>query len=255
MKQFADYHAPTALADALGVLAEKGAATRIIAGGTDVMVRVKRGMIPEEETTLLSVHELPELGEITVEGGVLSIGAATTATDLIRDPLVEEHVPILAVVADRLASAQIRNLATVGGNLANASPAGDLINPLLLLDAAFEAVTDDDSVLGYLLRYLRYAMAAIAGIFLGPLLFVKLGTQHCPHCSVPIRPQSIDAIVADTAETSPQDSPETDERWALCPPMAAVAPLPEPGPVVWRGNDALLRSALSGTRSHRALRR
>jgi CO/xanthine dehydrogenase FAD-binding subunit len=69
------------------------------------------------------------------ENGVLVVGAATTASDLIRDSAVAECAPILAHVADRVASAQIRNVATVGGNLVNASPAGDLINPLLLLDA------------------------------------------------------------------------------------------------------------------------
>jgi carbon-monoxide dehydrogenase medium subunit len=69
------------------------------------------------------------------DNGEFVVGAATTAADLIVDRAVAEHAPILARVADRLASAQVRNLATVGGNVANASPAGDLINPLLLLDA------------------------------------------------------------------------------------------------------------------------
>ncbi|MEN8150609.1 MAG: xanthine dehydrogenase family protein subunit M [Planctomycetota bacterium] len=135
MKKFSAYHAPTTVDEVLSLLAEKGPVTRVVAGGTDVMVRAKRNLIPADETTLLSVHQIPELVGVTVDGGVMTIGAATTATDLIRDLLVAEHVPILATVADRLASAQIRNLATIGGNLANASPAGDLINPLLLLDA------------------------------------------------------------------------------------------------------------------------
>lgn len=136
MKVFSDYHAPTTLDDALGLLADFGPSTRIIAGGTDVMVRVKRGMIPAEQTTLLSVHLVPEMVGVSVDDGVMTIGAVTTATDLVLDPLVSEHTPILAEVADRIASAQIRNLATIGGNLANASPAGDLISPLLLLDAS-----------------------------------------------------------------------------------------------------------------------
>jgi xanthine dehydrogenase FAD-binding subunit len=135
-RPFPEFRAPASVAEVLEVLEEKGPAARVLAGGTDVMVRVRRGMIPPEQTTLLSLHRATELRGVRVDGSHLVIGAATTATDLVHDGLVREHAPILATVADRLASAQIRNRATVGGNLANASPAGDLINPLLLLDAA-----------------------------------------------------------------------------------------------------------------------
>lgn len=135
MKVLADYCAPTRLAEALEILDRLGAAARVVAGGTDVMVRLGRGLIPATETTLLSVHRLPELAGVREEAGRIVLGAAVTAAEIVRDPLLREKAPILPAVADRLASAQVREMATIGGNLANASPAGDLINPLLLLDA------------------------------------------------------------------------------------------------------------------------
>jgi len=132
---FTEFHAPRTLDEALEILRDNGAATCVLAGGTDVMVRIRRGVVPAERTTLLSVHRIAGIRGCRREDGELVVGAATTAADLGREPLVTECAPILAHVADRLASAQVRNAATIGGNLANASPAGDLINPLLLLDA------------------------------------------------------------------------------------------------------------------------
>ena len=135
VKSFAEFHAPTTLDEALRILKEKGATALVLAGGTDVMVRIRRGLVPAERTTLLGVGRIAALRGCRRENGEIVIGAATTASELVRDPVVAEGAPILARVADRLASDQIRNVATLGGNVANASPAGDLINPLLLLDA------------------------------------------------------------------------------------------------------------------------
>lgn len=143
MRPFEEYRAPGTLDEALGILSDKGAAACVLAGGTDVMVRLRRGELPAGQTTLVSLHRIDGLRGCRREGAELVIGAATTASDLIRDPLIAECAPILGHVADRLASAQVRNVATVGGNLANASPAGDLINPLLLLDARVELAAAD----------------------------------------------------------------------------------------------------------------
>ncbi len=135
MEGIREFFAPRTVEEAVRILKEKGPAARVLAGGTDVMVRIRRGLIPATCATLVSVHRVAGMRGCRREGGAVAVGAATTASDLIRDPLVAECAPILARVADRVASAQIRNVATIGGNLANASPAGDLISPLLLLDA------------------------------------------------------------------------------------------------------------------------
>ena len=135
MERSHEFFAPETVHDAAGILRDKGSAAWVLAGGTDVMVRLKRGLAPDGCTALVSVHRIAEMRGCRRDGDELVVGASVTAAELIRDPLVLECAPILARVADRLASAQVRNLATIGGNLANASPAGDLINPLLLLDA------------------------------------------------------------------------------------------------------------------------
>lgn len=135
MKQITTFHVPGTVAEAVEILRETGPTARVIAGGTDLMIRLKRGDVPPTVTSFLSVHGIEGLRGARAENGEIAIGAATTTADLARDPVVGAHAPILGVVADRIASAQIRNVSTIGGNLANASPAGDLINPLLLLDA------------------------------------------------------------------------------------------------------------------------
>jgi CO/xanthine dehydrogenase FAD-binding subunit len=141
MSSITEFYAPVSVQDAVGLLEEKGRGACVLAGGTDVMVRVRRGLVPSDVTALVSVHRVEGLRGVRQEDDELVVGAATTATDLIRDAMIARHAPILARVADRLASAQIRNLATIGGNLVNASPAGDLIIPLLLLDARLVLVS------------------------------------------------------------------------------------------------------------------
>jgi CO/xanthine dehydrogenase FAD-binding subunit len=145
MSSFTEFLAPDSVEAAVGILGERGPATCVLAGGTDVMVRIRRGTMPERKTALVSLHRIAALRGCRREGDEIVVGAATTAADLIRDGVVREHVPILGRVADRLASAQVRNQATIGGNLANASPAGDLINPLLLLDARLDIASANGS--------------------------------------------------------------------------------------------------------------
>ena len=98
---------PTTVREALTILEEKGATARIVAGGTDVMVRVRRKMLPETETTLLSLHRVEAMRGVRIEGDELVIGAGTTAADLMRDPLIAEHARILKYVAGRLASGEM----------------------------------------------------------------------------------------------------------------------------------------------------
>jgi CO/xanthine dehydrogenase FAD-binding subunit len=197
MKQITEFHTPATVAEAVAILGEGGESTRVIAGGTDLMIKLKKGMLPPGIDALLSVHAIEGMRGARVEGDEIAVGAATTTSDLGSDPVVREHVPILAVVADRIASAQIRNVSTIGGNLVNASPAGDLINPLLLLDARLvleraggrrevevEAFfTGPGETLlepGELLVEARFATPARERVF----RFEKAGTRPSMECSV-----------------------------------------------------------------------
>lgn len=140
------YLAPTSLVQALAALCDSGGAT-VLAGGTDLMPQSRAGRLPAART-LLNIRRVPGLDAVEVEGGVLSLGTLTTIATLLVHPLVRQHAPLLAEAADHFASDQIRNAATLGGNVCNASPAGDMLTPLLALDAEVElaALANDGSV-------------------------------------------------------------------------------------------------------------
>ena len=127
---------PRSLADAFALLATSTADDQLtpIAGGTDVMVRIT-GEIGEPPGRLLDLWRLDELRGISADGDAISIGALTTYTDIRRSPPIREHLPALVDAAATIGAAQIQNRGTLGGNIANASPAGDTLPVLLALDA------------------------------------------------------------------------------------------------------------------------
>jgi CO/xanthine dehydrogenase FAD-binding subunit len=108
--------------------------TRPIAGGTDVMVQItgELGPIPERMLDLSRLDALRGI-DLTAEG--LVVGAAATYTDIRRSALCREHLPALVEAAATIGAAQIQNRGTLGGNVANASPAGDTLPVLLAADA------------------------------------------------------------------------------------------------------------------------
>lgn len=133
MKHFT-YHRPRSLAQAIEISRSVPGA-RYIAGGTDVMVRLRQENCAQ---ALVSLRGIPGLAGIQ-QGESLRIGALTTVTDLIQNPEVGIHCALLGEAARLLGSCQIRNVATVGGNLCNASPCADLAPALLVFGASVEA--------------------------------------------------------------------------------------------------------------------
>jgi CO/xanthine dehydrogenase FAD-binding subunit len=105
-----------------------------LAGGTDVMVRIT-GEIGEPPVRLLDLWRLDELRGIASDGEAITLGALTTYTDIRRSATCREHLPALVEAAATIGAAQIQNRGTLGGNIANASPAGDTLPVLLALDA------------------------------------------------------------------------------------------------------------------------
>jgi CO/xanthine dehydrogenase FAD-binding subunit len=119
---------------ALAALAAHPGAT-VLAGGTDLMVEVNDGRRPLAD--VVAVNRVPELAGVERKGDVLVIGAATTFARLELPP-VSDLAPALAYAARTVGSPQIRNAATIGGNLATASPAGDSLPVLVALGASVE---------------------------------------------------------------------------------------------------------------------
>lgn len=127
------YVRPSSLAEALELLAASGPGARPMAGGTDLLVAIRRGAAAPE--TVVDLTGIPELATLEVEEDVIRVGACVTHARLASSPLVRERIPLLAHAARAVGSAQIRNLGTVGGNVANASVAADTLPALAALDA------------------------------------------------------------------------------------------------------------------------
>ncbi len=134
------YVRPTALDDVFGLLAAHGPKARILAGGTDVVVRLRMGhMRPSVVIDLKDVAALPR--GITQVDSHLRVGARAVMTDLLADARVARSFPALAEAAAVVGSIQIRNRATVAGNICNASPAADTAPALLAYGAVVNLVS------------------------------------------------------------------------------------------------------------------
>ncbi|ECK8875161.1 molybdopterin-dependent oxidoreductase [Salmonella enterica] len=124
---------PQTLSQALTLLAEKGG--RPIAGGTDVLVRAR---MQSGEVTLINIAALPELKTITDMDGGITIGAGVCFSDLVKHPLLQQRYPLLVTACKTVGSLQLRNRATIGGNIVNAAPCADSMPPLIIYDAEVE---------------------------------------------------------------------------------------------------------------------
>ena len=133
MRQFA-YERPTDVATAVALLSEYGADARVLAGGTDLIIRLRDRTL--QPRVVVDVKRIPEFEpSITQADGVLRISAGTTMTDVLGDAFVQLRFPALADAAAIIGSVQIRNRATLVGNQCNASPAADTAPTLLVFDA------------------------------------------------------------------------------------------------------------------------
>jgi aerobic carbon-monoxide dehydrogenase medium subunit len=135
-----DYFEPKSVSEALSVLAKHGAEAKVIAGGTDVMVDIK---YKEEPGCLVNIKKIPGLSGIDDNGGGLRIGALATIRDLETSAVLRDKLPVLWDASHQFASLQIRNTATIGGNICRASPSGETLTPLLVLEAKAKLAFSD----------------------------------------------------------------------------------------------------------------
>jgi CO/xanthine dehydrogenase FAD-binding subunit len=125
---------PRSVEECVRALAERGPASKVVAGGTDLLPQLKNGLLRTDSVVDLSgVAPLRALAR--ADGAGLRIGASVTARTLELDAGVRAAYPAIAESGALVGSVQIRNLATVGGNLCNAAPSADMAPPLLALDA------------------------------------------------------------------------------------------------------------------------
>jgi carbon-monoxide dehydrogenase medium subunit len=130
-------HEPTTLNEALGLLKQEGDATAPLAGGTDLLLRVRRRA--RKYRSVVNIKFVPGLNELRWDMRTgLTIGALTTFRAIETNDHVRADFPALVEAARLVAGVQLRNLATVGGNLGNASPSADSAPPLVALGATIE---------------------------------------------------------------------------------------------------------------------
>ncbi|MFH1091081.1 MAG: xanthine dehydrogenase family protein subunit M [Pseudomonadota bacterium] len=129
-----DYHSPESLEAACGLMAEYSDRAKLLAGGTDLLVNMKRKLLAPAQ--VVSLDRVPGLSEVTVSETGLSLGALVTAAQVARSRELKGPFKVLAQAAASLGSPLIRNRATLGGNLVTARPAADTAPPLLALGAS-----------------------------------------------------------------------------------------------------------------------
>ena len=133
MRRF-EYLEARTLRQAIGLLQRHGEQARIVAGSTDFLVRWRAGFWHPDY--VVNIQRVPGLGRVTysrING--LRLGALVTIQTLEQHPAVRQHYPALAAAAASFAGVQVRNLATVGGNICNASPSGDMLPALMVYGA------------------------------------------------------------------------------------------------------------------------
>jgi aerobic carbon-monoxide dehydrogenase medium subunit len=126
------YLKPTSLAEALDLLTEHKDRAKVIAGGTDLMIQWKKKLLSPDY--LISLRNVPELNFIDYDGS-LRIGSATPHRSLELSPEIRSWFPVISDAVSGLGSVQVRNSATIGGNLCNAAPSADTAPPMLVLEA------------------------------------------------------------------------------------------------------------------------
>ena len=138
------YFKPQDIQEAFDIIQQEGESVRFLAGGTDLLVRLKsRHIVPDAVVDLKAIDDL-NLG-IRINGQEVMIGSLTTFSKISTDPIILEQFPALADAASEVGSVQIRNRATIGGNICNASPAADSLPPLFIYDAKVKLMKKDSS--------------------------------------------------------------------------------------------------------------
>lgn len=178
MTDIEQYKAPTSLDEAAGIL--RAGNVTVLAGGTDLMPQTQAGRA-QFQPVLMNIRRVPELQGIAEEAGVLRIGALVTITELMENARVRERLNLLWQACDHFASDQIRNAATVGGNLCNASPAGDTLVPLLALDASVVLASRPNGTL-------QRRRVPLAQFLLGPGRTCRASTELLSAVEVPLPP-------------------------------------------------------------------
>ena len=218
-----EYTAPANLADALRVKKELGADARVIAGGTDLILRMRDAVLAP--SLLIDLRHI-SLNRIEISNDAMRLGAFVSLSQLLESTDIEKYFPALPAACREFAGPPIRNRGTLGGNIVNASPAADLVPPLIAYDASISLQSSNgDRVL------------PLADFFTGPGQSVIKPDEILTEISLPLLPPSSAATflklgqrrsmaisqVNLTTRLTVDDSAATTEARIV---LGAVAPVP-----------------------------
>jgi len=156
MKLWQEYICPNSIPEALQAFSSASGSTCLMAGGTDLMLDLQQGRHAAIHT-LVDVTSIPELNQLEIRGGDLFIGSAVVLSRIARSPLVVEHSRSLAEACSLIGGPQVRNVATLGGNVAHALPAADGTIALISLNTRVEVAGLNNS-----------RIVSLQEMFLGP---------------------------------------------------------------------------------------
>jgi carbon-monoxide dehydrogenase medium subunit len=218
-----DYHAPETVGEACTLLAELGGKVKVLAGGTDVLHKMKIGhLVPDH---LVSLKNLEELRGIRYEAGRgIVIGALTTHNDIYNSPLLQERYLSLPMAAHSMANNQICNVGTIGGNIANASPLADLPPLLISLESQVKLVgkSGERTLLLEDLFTGPGATVIAPGEILTEVIIPEQQVTCSTYMKFGLRKSGALAVVGVAVAVTVQEGTITDARITL----GAVAPVP-----------------------------
>lgn len=183
------YIRPHTIQEAVALLSDPTITSRILAGGTDLLVALRSE--PPDFERVIDVSQIADLHTITIRAGQLHIGAGVTFRMAANSPLIQQHAPLLATACRSIGTMQIANMATLGGNTANAAAAADTVPTLICLEATALIATPQGTqrlpVADLVIGPNRNALArdALITAFVCPLLpehthtiFLKVGRRN-----------------------------------------------------------------------------
>lgn len=144
MQLYQKYLRPKTISEALKMMASASGKTAVVSGGTDLLLDIKQGRHDPVEA-MIDVSEIEEMSRITQKDDFIYLGAAVTHKQIIRNPLIQEHARCVVEGCGLIGGPQVRNVATIGGNVSHALPAGDGTISLLALDTEVELASADGS--------------------------------------------------------------------------------------------------------------
>lgn len=156
MNSFKEYLQPQSIEEALKYLSSTSKSSAIIAGGTDLLLELRQGRHPAVDR-LVDLSSIQSLKQIKEDGGTIYLGAGVTHKEIISSPILNEHASCVVEGCGLIGGPQVRNVATIGGNVAHALPAGDGTISLLALDTDVQLSSQEGS-----------SWQPLIGIFVGP---------------------------------------------------------------------------------------